>query len=75
MQSISDSIQRASWTALAHSVRYDYGYLAIPMNFAQTTENVRYTFGSPRELLARVIAPRGKEGGVAGGYLLTGGKP
>jgi ethanolamine ammonia-lyase large subunit len=39
-------------------VRYDYGYLAVPMNFAQNTENVLYTVGSLRELLARATLLR-----------------
>jgi hypothetical protein len=59
---------------LAHSVRYHYGYPAAPMKFAQTTENVQYTFASPRELPAKATPPGGKEVGVAGGYLLVGGK-
>jgi ethanolamine ammonia-lyase large subunit len=40
------------------SVRYHYGYLAAPMNFDQIIGNVRYTFGSLRELLARATPLR-----------------
>ncbi len=39
-------------------MRYDNGYLAAGMTFADTIGNVRYTFGSLRELLARATPLR-----------------